>query len=150
MTNTIVITRHSSYVEYLLEIGLISEGNYSVVSHATPYDVADKNVVTSGLPNSLACLAQTVTTIPLWLPENLRGVELSVEQVREYAKPPETFRVFAGNITLYEVVAYVGDGPGYDTRHSLFKTLSRSEAEDFLAKKKNSSMVYHTIEVFEL
>lgn len=146
---TIIITRHPAYTAYLLEIGLISEG-YKVITHATPEDIRGRHVISSGLPNSLASLCRSVTTVPLWVPESLRGVELSVEQVREFAKTPETYRVFSGKITLFEVVGYVADGPGYNTRHSLLKTLSRVEAEEYLATQKDTAMVNHTIETFEL
>ena len=146
---TTIISRHPAYITYLLEIGLISEV-YEVISHATPEQITGRHVISSGLPNSLACLCKSVTTVPLWLPEELRGVELTLEQVRQFAKPAETFRVFSGSIKLYEVVAYCGDGPGYNTRHSLLKTLSQEEAEAFLKTQKDTSMVSHTIEVFEL
>ena len=91
----LIVTRHPAYIDYLIEIGLITRQDAeSVVTHVSnPEEVRYKDVITSGLPLSLAAAAASLTTVPLWLPSELRGVELTLEQVREYAKPPEKFIV---------------------------------------------------------
>lgn len=87
----LIVTRHSGLVEYLREIGLADEET-TVVSHATS-DVVRGKRVCGVLPHSLSCLCRTFTEIPLNLPAELRGVELSLDQVRQYAGDPVTYRI---------------------------------------------------------
>jgi len=87
----LVVTRHPGLVKYLQEIGLAGPG-VEVVSHATPENVAGKNVC-GVLPHSLSCLCSSFTEVPLTLPAALRGCELSVEQVRQFAGEPVTYTV---------------------------------------------------------
>ena len=89
--NTIVVTRHPALVSYLQEQGLVPAG-VPVISHATPEQVRGRYVI-GVLPLSLASLAESVTEVPLSLPPELRGVELSLEQVRQYAGRPVTYQV---------------------------------------------------------
>ena len=89
---TIVITRHPSYVRYLVSQGLIEPGA-KVVAHATPEDVAGRHVVTSGLPLHLAAMAAKLTTVGLFVPPALRGKELTLEEVEQYAQEPASYVV---------------------------------------------------------
>lgn len=91
---TIVVTRHPSYVEHLVNIGLIEPG-CEVVGHATAETVGGKHVITSGLPLHLAARAAKLTTVPLFLPAELRGKELSLEEVEQFAQPPSSYVVSA-------------------------------------------------------
>ena len=91
MSNKLVVTRHAGLIEYLLEIGLISKDD-QIVAHATIENVLNKDIV-GVLPLSLACYANTVTEVPLALPQELRGTELPVEAVRSYAGKPVTYVV---------------------------------------------------------
>lgn len=86
--NTIIVTRHPALVEHLAEQGYTGK----VVAHATDDDVRGQHVV-GVLPLRLAALAASVTEVPLNLPPELRGVELTLEQVRAYAGEPVTYRV---------------------------------------------------------
>ena len=88
----VVVTKHPAFVEYAKELGVVA-GEPTVIAHAVPAVIAGNIVVTSGLPLHLAELAETVTTIPLNLPAELRGQELTIEQMREFAEPPATFKV---------------------------------------------------------
>ena len=90
----VVVTRHPSYVTHLVNIGLIESG-CEVVAHATAETVAGKHVITSGLPLHLAALAEKLTTVPLFLPPELRGKELSLEEVAAHAQPPASYVVNA-------------------------------------------------------
>ena len=92
--NTVVVTRHPSYVQHLVNIGLIEPG-VEVVAHATAETVEGKHVVTSGLPLHLAALAAKLTTVPLFIPPELRGKELSLEEVAAHAQSPATYVVNA-------------------------------------------------------
>lgn len=85
----LVVTRHPGLVAYLQEIGLASD-EVAVLTHATAEDVSDKHVC-GVLPHSLSCLTARFTEIPLSLTPELRGVELTVEQVRSIAGSPITY-----------------------------------------------------------
>lgn len=87
----LIVTRHPGLVDYLREIGLAGPETV-VVAHATP-DVVRGKRVCGVLPHALSCLCETFTEVPLDLPQELRGTELTVEQVRQYAKPAVTYRV---------------------------------------------------------
>ena len=87
----IVVTRHPALVEYLRETGVISDDT-PVLLHATPDDIRGKHVI-GILPLSLAALADKVTEIPLSLTPEMRGRELSLEEVREIAESPVTYKV---------------------------------------------------------
>jgi len=87
----LVVTRHQALVAYLKEVGLVDEG-VVVLSHVTEDDVAGRHVV-GVLPLRLAALAASVTEVSLNLPQELRGTELSIEQVRQYAGKPASYVV---------------------------------------------------------
>ena len=91
MSNKLVVTRHAGLIQYLLEIGLISKDD-EIVAHATVENVRGKDIV-GVLPLSLACYANTVTEVPLALPQELRGTDLPLEAVRSYAGKPVTYVV---------------------------------------------------------
>jgi len=87
----LIVTRHPGLVEYLRELGLVSP-SCEVISHASPKAVKGKHVC-GVLPHSLSCLCTSFTEVPLSLPAELRGQELTVEQVRQYASAPVTYSV---------------------------------------------------------
>jgi putative CRISPR-associated protein (TIGR02620 family) len=87
----LIVTRHPALVSYLKEVGLAGD-TVQVVSHATPDVVTNKHVC-GVLPHSLSCLTASFTEVPLALPAELRGAELTLEQVRQYAGSPVTYMV---------------------------------------------------------
>lgn len=87
----VVVSRHAGLVDYLREIGIIDAAT-PVLPHATADDVLGKHVV-GVVPLHLAAAAALVTEVPLDLPFELRGLELSADQVRLHARPPVTYRV---------------------------------------------------------
>ena len=87
----IIVTRHQALIALLIERG-ICDGTEQVLSHATPADVAGKEVI-GVLPLSLAALAESVTEIQLDLTPELRGVELDLETLRRVAGRAVTYRV---------------------------------------------------------
>lgn len=87
----LIVTRHPGLVTYLREVGMADEETI-IVAHATP-DVVRGKRVCGVLPHSLSCLCDTFTEVPLDLPQELRGTELTVEQVRQFARPAVTYRV---------------------------------------------------------
>lgn len=88
---TIVITRHTALVAYLIETGVIAHDT-PVLAHATPEDVRGRHVV-GVLPLSLAALAVSVTEVPLALTPEDRGRELGIERMREIAGAPVRYTV---------------------------------------------------------
>ena len=101
----LVITRHPGLVEYLLEIGL-ADAETVVLAHATPETVRGKHVC-GVLPHSLSCLCASFTEVPLNVPQEMRGIELNLEQVKQYAGVPVTYRVTAPATFSTEVVEIV-------------------------------------------
>ena len=93
MSHTLVITRHQGLVDYLIEEGLVSS-DVQVIAHASPEAVQGKDVW-GVLPHSLSCLANSFIEVPLNLPAELRGQELTVADVRKYAGKPVTYVVTA-------------------------------------------------------
>jgi len=89
--NALVVTRHPGLVAHLRTIGLIGD-DATIIAHATPDQVADRQVI-GVLPHSLSCLCTSLTEVPLNIPAELRGQELTEEQVRQYAGDPVTYKV---------------------------------------------------------
>jgi putative CRISPR-associated protein (TIGR02620 family) len=87
----LVVTRHKSLVQYLKEKGLTSQ-EMAVVEHATEEVVRGKHVC-GVLPHNLSSFCKSFTEIPLALPQELRGKELTIKEVRKYAKEPVTYIV---------------------------------------------------------
>ena len=84
----VIVSRHAAQVEYLRSLGY--EG--PVIAHATASDVAGQTVI-GNLPLHLACLCKMVGCADMTLPSELRGVELTLEQVRLYSNGVRWYRV---------------------------------------------------------
>ena len=91
MTETVVVTRHLGLVEYLIELGLCSKDT-QIIQHGTAEDVRGKHVI-GVLPMYLAVLAESITEVHMSIPEELRGQELTLEQMLMYGGKPLTYRV---------------------------------------------------------
>ena len=89
----IVVTRHGPLVDLLLEEGVIREGDYVVVPHASPADIRGQ-VVVGVLPLALAALAKEVIAPVLDLRPEDRGRELTLSELRERYRGVQRFRVF--------------------------------------------------------
>lgn len=87
----VVVTRHPALVEYLTEQGVVPAGT-EVVAHATVEQVRGRHVF-GVLPLHLAAEAASVTEVTLRVPAELRGVELTLEQVRQFAGPLVEYKV---------------------------------------------------------
>lgn len=95
--DVVAVCRHPAMIEYLKEIGLLGcekceGGPVPVIAHATADDVRGRHVI-GVLPHHLSAEAESVTEIPMDIPPELRGVELSLDQVRRYAGTPVTYVV---------------------------------------------------------
>jgi len=87
----LIVTRHKGLVTYLKEEGMIND-DVKVIDHASAEAVEGKHVL-GVLPHSLSCLTKSFTEIPLRLPSELRGKELTSNDVRKYAGKPMTYKV---------------------------------------------------------
>lgn len=85
----VLVTRHEALVEYFKELGIKFD---KVISHATEEDVRGNNVY-GVLPLHLASLANTVTTIDMNLPAEMRGKELSLTDIETYFTGMSTYQV---------------------------------------------------------
>jgi len=90
-TNKIVVTRHKGLVQYLINKGLITK-DVPVISHATVDDVRGKHVI-GVLPLWLAVYTDKMTIVKLRIPTNMRGKELTEEEVATLAPQPRTYKI---------------------------------------------------------
>ena len=87
-----VVTRHKALVSYLIDKNIIKEGEYKLIEHADYKDVEGQNVI-GVLPLQLASYAKSVTEIPLKLTHQMRGKELTFDEVEKIADKPVQYIV---------------------------------------------------------
>ena len=87
-----VITRHKALLTYLLDKDIIKEGEYKLIEHADYKDVEGQDVI-GVLPLQLASYAKSVTEVPLKLTPEMRGKELTFEEVEKIASEPVQYIV---------------------------------------------------------
>lgn len=85
----VLVTRHETLVEYFSNMGITFD---KVIAHATAEDVTDNDVYEI-LPLHLASLANTVTTIDMNLPVEMRGKELSLSDIETYFTGMSTYQI---------------------------------------------------------
>ena len=91
-----IITRHEALVQYLYEEGIIPEGQTYVWKKHVAFGESDElvgKVVYGVLPMHLAALTREYVNVPLDIPPEMRGKELSIEEIRQFAKPVEHYEV---------------------------------------------------------
>lgn len=84
----LAVSRHQTLIDLGIDRGVIT-GSTPVVAHVSPEDVEGKHVF-GVLPPHLAQLAGSVTGIPLDIPQERRGIELPIEELRQYAGATQT------------------------------------------------------------
>ena len=87
----VIVTRHPALAQVLREDAVVPEAT-PVIEHATADNVRGRHVY-GVLPLHLAAEADRLTTVDLDLPAELRGQELTVEQVRQYRTGSTTYLV---------------------------------------------------------
>lgn len=85
----VLVTRHQALIEYFEELGTKFD---KVISHATEEDVRGNDVY-SVLPLRLASFTNTVTSIDMNIPAEMRGKELSLEDIKKYLVDISTYKV---------------------------------------------------------
>lgn len=93
-----VITRHKALLAYLLDKDIIKEGEFKLIEHADYKDVEGRDVI-GVLPLQLASYAKSVTEVPLKLTPEMRGKELTFEEVEKIAQEPVQYIVREVNST---------------------------------------------------
>ena len=93
-----VITRHKALLAYLLDKDIIKEGEYKLIEHADYKDVEGQDVI-GVLPLQLASYAKSVTEVPLKLTPEMRGKELTFEEIEKIAEEPMQYIVREVNST---------------------------------------------------
>lgn len=88
MTDTIIVTRHNGLVDWLSRHGITGK----VIASATADDVTGKHVI-GALPLHLASLADRVTTVDYTCPMELRGKDLTAQQLDELGAVLNTYKV---------------------------------------------------------
>lgn len=98
--DVVIITRHNGAVEWLRRMGITGE----VIAHATEDDVRGRHVV-GAVPMHLAAIAASVTTIDMPnLSADLRGVDLTPEQMDEAGAVLRTYAVVRTFTPMFESV----------------------------------------------
>ena len=87
-----VVTRHKALLAYLLDKDIIKEGEYKWIEHADYKDVMGQDVI-GVLPLQLASYAKSITEVPLKLTPEMRGKELTLEEVTQVAGEPVEYVV---------------------------------------------------------
>ena len=88
----IVVTRHKGMVDYLVHMGYIPS-DCQIVSHVTEPSMLKDKTVWGVLPHSLSSLCSAFCEVPLNLPPELRGKELSMEEMVRFAGPAKCYQV---------------------------------------------------------
>ena len=86
----VIITRHAALVDMVKQDFSIEGAE--VLSHASPDAVRGKTVY-GVLPLNLASLAEKVVTPDLRIPADLRGQELSLDQMRDHFHGWKAYKV---------------------------------------------------------
>lgn len=84
----LIITRHRALLTYLRGMGIKAPA----VSHAKPENVRGKHIC-GVVPLSLAAHAASVTVVPLHIPAEMRGRELTYDELCKVADAPERYIV---------------------------------------------------------
>lgn len=94
----LIVTRHAGLIEYLETNpdtrAVLDQFGYDIIAHATEADVTDRRVI-GILPMNLAALTAWFGLLPMNLPLELRGVELTLEQVKQHVEPLQWFKVIS-------------------------------------------------------
>ena len=86
----LLVTRHQGLIEFLQQEGYTWD---RVESHIEDTSILDDKKVLGFLTLELAARCASVTAPNLELPAELRGKELSVEQLREFSRGTKTYTV---------------------------------------------------------
>lgn len=110
-----VVTRHKALVAYMLDRDIIKEGEFGVIEHADYQDVMGQDVI-GVLPLQLASYAKTITEVPLNLTPEMRGKELTFDEVSKVAEKPISY-----------IVREIDSSDGIDYYYTILEGYSEEE-----------------------
>lgn len=84
----LIVTRHRPLATYLRGLGIKAP----IVGHAHPADVRGKHIC-GVVPMSLAAHAKSVTVVPLHITREMRGQDLTYEDIKAIADTPQRYVV---------------------------------------------------------
>ena len=88
---TVIVTRHKALLEYIV-MHRLAPDDAVILTHVDAEAIRGKHVI-GVLPLHLAAEAAKVTEIPMNIPSELRGQELTLEQMDVVAGMPVTYIV---------------------------------------------------------
>ena len=88
MEEVLIVTRHPALVEFLREQGITG----TLLPHATEESVAGRRVY-GVLPMRLAALTETFTEVSMVVPQEMRGKELTLEEIKGLNPTLVTYKV---------------------------------------------------------
>lgn len=88
----VVVTRHKGMVDYLVYMGYVPS-DCSIISHVTEPSMLKDKTVWGVLPHSLSSLCSAFCEVPLYIPAEFRGKELSMEEMSRFAGPAKCYQV---------------------------------------------------------
>ena len=112
-----VVTRHKALVDYLLNKNIIKEGEFKLIEHADYTEVQGQDVV-GVLPLQLSAYAKSITEVPLTLTPEMRGKELTLDEVSMIAGKPVQY-----------IVREVNSTDGIDYYYTILEGYSNEEYE---------------------
>jgi len=89
--NAIIVTKYSALVDYIHEVGLAST-ECEAIEYVNSSATRNKHII-GIVPLRTAARAKTITYIPLRIPEDRRGKELHIEEIRELAGKPIRYTI---------------------------------------------------------
>lgn len=92
INNALVVTRHAALVEYLVKNEVVNPENMLVIEHASVEQIQGRDVI-GILPMHLASECASLTIADLAIPPELRGKELSLEDISKYVTTITTYVV---------------------------------------------------------
>jgi len=100
--NKVIVTKHQALAQYIIEQGF-ADKDTPILDSVSADNIREKDVL-GVLPIRLAQFTRTYTEFPIELPKSARGKELTIEQVREFAKKPIVYMVIGYDIEVHDGV----------------------------------------------
>ena len=89
------------YEQFLLDLGIITPGNYDIVEKEKKKMVVDKHVIGS-VPLGMAALCKSVTVVNFFYPKEKQGKELTLKEMYEYYEGTYRYQVNEQEVSLSE------------------------------------------------
>lgn len=103
LNNEVLVVKNGKedYEQFLLDLGIITPGNYDIVDRATKKMAVDKHVIGS-VPLGMAALCKSVTVVNFFYPKEKQGKELTLKEMYEYYEGTYRYQVNEQEVSLSE------------------------------------------------